>query len=146
MSAEEPLDDIAGSVSDGGNVDWGAIHGARDPGEKRTIGALREVARIAEFNRELQRSPLPEEQPVALAFETRRWGHLTLLEKVGAGAAGEVWRAWDPKLQRDVALKFLQPADAGAGVGRARSDGCGGGTSERAAACSLVGAGGDDAL
>jgi Tol biopolymer transport system component len=32
---------------------------------------------------------------------------LRLLERAGAGASGEIWRAWDPSLQREVALKFL---------------------------------------
>lgn len=36
-----------------------------------------------------------------------RWGHLTLLEKIGEGSYGEVFRAWDPKLQIDVALKLV---------------------------------------
>jgi TolB-like protein/Tfp pilus assembly protein PilF len=42
-----------------------------------------------------------------------RWRDLTILEPLGAGARGEVWRAWDATLQRDVALKFLQPSVAG---------------------------------
>ena len=37
------------------------------------------------------------------------WGPFHLLEKVGQGASGEVYRAWDPALQRDVALKLLLP-------------------------------------
>jgi serine/threonine-protein kinase len=40
-----------------------------------------------------------------------RWGHLLLLEKVGAGAFGEVYRAWDTKLEREVALKLLDARD-----------------------------------
>jgi len=39
--------------------------------------------------------------------DSGRWGALVLLERVGSGATGEVWRAWDPQLQRDVALKLL---------------------------------------
>ena len=53
----------------------------------------------------------------------RNWGHFTLLELVGTGANGEVWRAWDALLHRDVAVKFLtrdrrtsgSGSDAGAG-------------------------------
>ena len=44
-----------------------------------------------------------------------RWGHLRVLGRVGAGAFGEVFRAWDTRLDREVALKLLtaQPARDG---------------------------------
>src|SRR5262249_7901303 len=40
--------------------------------------------------------------------EPRRWGHLTLRERVGSGVFGEVYRAYDDQLDRDVALKLLR--------------------------------------
>jgi serine/threonine protein kinase/Flp pilus assembly protein TadD len=43
------------------------------------------------------------------------WGPFELREKVGQGAFGEVYRAWDPKLQREVAVKLLLAGRAAGG-------------------------------
>lgn len=45
-----------------------------------------------------------------------QWGDLILLEPIGTGARGEVWRAWDSTLQREVALKFLQASATATGI------------------------------
>ena len=38
---------------------------------------------------------------------TRVWGRLKLFERLGEGTFGEVYRAFDPQLERDVAVKLL---------------------------------------
>jgi len=111
MRADDPLDDLASSVSDGIQIDWD--HVAADPGHEAEIQGLRDVERIAAFSRTLQRSggteaAPPEASAVPSGIRPQQWGDLTLLEKIGAGSNGEVWRAWDATLQREVALKFLQ--------------------------------------
>jgi Tol biopolymer transport system component len=43
----------------------------------------------------------------------QRLGAYELVERLGAGGMGEVWRATEPALQRDVAIKILPPVFAG---------------------------------
>lgn len=47
--------------------------------------------------------PRPRPQPIA------EWGPFQLRERVGQGSFGEVYRAYDPVLEREVALKLLLP-------------------------------------
>ena len=52
----------------------------------------------------------------ATAAQARTWGPLELREPLGKGAFGTVFRAWDPRLTKEVALKVLRsrhPLDAG---------------------------------
>ena len=68
------------------------------------IDTLRDLSHIAAFSRGLQRGA--ESGPPAAP---ERWGDLLLLERIGSGAHADVYRAWDPRLQREVALKLIRP-------------------------------------
>lgn len=106
---EDPIDHIVASVSDGKPVDlsddeFDAL--ATRLGDRAR--ALRDVAKIAAFSRALQRGE--DRKSRSPAGDTlARWGPFTLLERLGSGSSGEVWRAWDGSLEREVAVKFLLP-------------------------------------
>jgi len=55
MSADDKLDSLAGSVSDGRPVDWVQEETEADVDEESSVRALRDVSLIAEFSRDLQR-------------------------------------------------------------------------------------------
>ncbi|HET9326088.1 MAG TPA: protein kinase [Candidatus Eisenbacteria bacterium] len=121
MSADDPVDAVTGSISDGDRVNWElAESSAADESDKASIDALRDIERVARGYRMLHASSRVHggSGDGADGAESRgrltpaQWGDLTVLELARAGANGEVWRAWDRWLQREVALKFLQVKDS----------------------------------
>src|SRR5262245_19772444 len=119
MNTEDPIDAVAGSISDGDRVDWElAESSATDGTDKASIEALRDIERVARGFHVLQTSSHPRDvsgdgaTPPSGQLGPAQWGDLTVLELARAGANGEVWRAWDRWLEREVALKFLQVKDS----------------------------------
>lgn len=103
---ERRFEELIESVADRHAIDWERVEADAAGGEERTrYQAVRDVERMAEFHRSLQRDAPGAGTTPAI----ERWGELLVLEHVGAGASGDLYRAWDPALQREVALKLLRP-------------------------------------
>jgi TolB-like protein/tRNA A-37 threonylcarbamoyl transferase component Bud32 len=100
---------LAESIADGGVVDWEEAEARATTDEQAIIRQLRVLSNLAGLHRSLprdgglRRSALQSSSP---AIGT--WAHLTLLARLGGGAFGEVYRAWDRHLEREVALKLLK--------------------------------------
>jgi tetratricopeptide (TPR) repeat protein len=107
------FDDVLASLADGTPIDWAALEaGAVDEQAQRRFRNLRLVARVAELHRSdtlddgLDETPAPPSP--AEAAPPVRWGPLQVRERLASGAFGDVYRAHDPHLDRDVALKLLR--------------------------------------
>jgi serine/threonine protein kinase/tetratricopeptide (TPR) repeat protein len=88
---------LAEALADAAAVDWDlAASGAAGAGEQAIIQQLRNLAAIGASAR--------------ARLET--WGPLEIRGEVGGGTFGTVYRAWDPRLQREVALKLLKASSS----------------------------------
>src|SRR5207244_7751851 len=90
-------------VADGDPVDWALEASSAATQELPLLDQLKLVAEIAAA----AHGPEPGDA----------WGPLRLVSRIGAGAHGDVFRAEEPKLGRDGALKVLRESSAAAGVG-----------------------------
>jgi serine/threonine-protein kinase len=103
--SEQLLHDLAGAVLDGTPVDWQAAAAAAGPSGEAFIRDLRMLASVADVHRDAEPDEIGD-----------KWGHLRLFERVGRGSSGDVFRAWDTQLDREVALKLLPAATSSRAV------------------------------
>src|SRR5215471_17432016 len=130
----EPIDPdlerTAGVVADQDRPDWETT-APRRPDLRRAVAGLRVMARLAAAHLEARRASglgddasstrADGEAEPSLREPAFEWGFLRALDRIGAGSFGEVWRAWDPSLEREVALKLRRlapPAEGGPPLAR----------------------------
>ncbi|MCA9728347.1 MAG: protein kinase [Candidatus Eisenbacteria bacterium] len=90
------IDDALGALVDGQEMDWArALEASAEGVERRQLNALRVLSRV---------------QNLAAADEVMAgspWGSVEIVEKIGSGGFATVYRALDPVLDLEVALKLL---------------------------------------
>ena len=120
--ADDRLIALAEALADGDIPDWdSATAGAEDDAERAAVRQMRAIAEACRLNAELAvsasmsvRTLLAHGRPSdgAAALDAPVvWGSLRIDEKIGCGRFGDVYRAWDPGLHREVALKLLRDDD-----------------------------------
>jgi len=104
--------EIARALASGTPVDWDAAESsAPNDAVRELIRELRILSSIADLTNGLTTGVSLDgvAAPRAGAAALATWGPLVLHEKIGNGSFGEVYRAWEPRLDREVALKLLRP-------------------------------------
>lgn len=97
MANSESLLDVAAALADGTPVNWdSAAHSATSEEDRRLLAELRFIAELV--------------RPAHADSDGRveSWGPLRIIEHVGRGSFGDVYRAWDSRLDREVALKIMR--------------------------------------
>ncbi|MCU0225549.1 MAG: serine/threonine protein kinase [Acidobacteria bacterium] len=102
---------LASAIADGVRIDWEEIlRDAELAADPELVEHLRALERVARLHRELQQEPgAAPRKPPAGPVVPFRWGTLDVQERIGSGAFGDVFRARDTRLGREVALKLLHP-------------------------------------
>src|SRR5512145_1555173 len=116
---EDRLMRLAGAVVDGMPVDWAKeLSSTPDLEMRQLVEKLRVLATMAAVHRAADDST--HDLTAELEPETVQtsWGPLELRRTIGRGSFGTVYLAWDPRLEREVALKILHRSPRSASVMR----------------------------
>lgn len=103
---------LADSINDRTPIDWDR-EGQETPGLASRLRRLKSIEAIATAYRgavALEEPPTEDEAPSTPLFT---WGPLRVIDRIGQGSYGEVFRAWDPTLARFVALKLWSAPASG---------------------------------
>jgi serine/threonine-protein kinase len=97
MEQREELAALARAIAERLPVDWESLQSSGDESVRDTARELKVIAEIAALHRE-----------AAVGMSDRTWGAFRIVDYVGHGSYGDVYRAIDTRLDREVALKLLR--------------------------------------
>jgi tetratricopeptide (TPR) repeat protein len=107
---------LAEAIADGVSPDWeSAESDSVDRDERETIAKLRAVASVGHLFAQLSAGSRHPKLRLKL-HAGAVWGGLRVIQHVGSGRFGDVYRAWDPALARHVALKLVHLRDGDDGL------------------------------
>jgi eukaryotic-like serine/threonine-protein kinase len=87
---------LAGAIADGAKVDWDQAESSAGDLKQRSV--VQQLRRLADLT-------------AAARARQATWGTFTIRAEIGGGTFGAVHRAWDPRLEREIALKLLHGSD-----------------------------------
>jgi serine/threonine-protein kinase len=109
MVVNPRIEELAGAIADGRVPDWDrALSTAADALERRAVTRLRAAASVCELFTAVTSASPPAAGERQVLPAGASWGSLRIVSHVGRGRFGDVYRAWDPALEREVALKLLR--------------------------------------
>ncbi len=113
MLEHSRLAELSEAVADGRAVDWDSAAGsAATEDEREMVASFQGLAAIGGFFSHLTLNPAGLRRARPLLAPGTHWGPLRVIEHAGRGRFGDVYRAWDPALAREVALKLVSSGDA----------------------------------
>ena len=112
MLDAQRVTELAEAVADGRDLDWLSTESSStDAIERKLIAKLRAVQQINALY--VTRGGRRSDESGRIHLNPGEvWGNLEIREHVGRGRFGDVYRAWDPALDREVALKLLRHSES----------------------------------
>jgi predicted Ser/Thr protein kinase len=117
MLAGNVVDVAIERIADGMPVDWNALESGASDEDREFLKCLQVLDGLAGLHRSTDADGSSIDASVeettdripgaALGERSDVWGRHRLLQKIGEGSFGSVYRAWDPELEREIAIKIL---------------------------------------